>query len=115
MLFFLKMQSKTILFPPQHNELALAAKALAHPVRLGLLETLLAQPGASLPFLAKQLDLSMATAKKHLQELLILGIVAREDTTEGLTYHVAEAALVQIKHRLDLFFEKLVPYQESVY
>ena len=70
--------TKTESFTSQQNKLANLAKALGHPARISILETIASQPGCVCGDLVTQLPLSQATISQHLKELKSAGLIQGE-------------------------------------
>lgn len=73
--------SKTDLFTSQQNELALVAKAFAHPARIAILEYLIKANQCINSDLVDELGLAQATISQHLKELKSVGLI--QGTVEG--------------------------------
>lgn len=73
--------SKTTLFTEEQNELALMAKAFAHPARIAIIEYLLKANQCINSDLVSELGLAQATISQHLKELKTIGII--QGTVEG--------------------------------
>lgn len=73
--------SKKDLFTGGQNELAQAAKALAHPARIAIIEFLLKTDSCINGDLVEELGLAQATISQHLRELKEVGII--QGTIEG--------------------------------
>lgn len=73
--------SKTSLFTEEQNELALMAKAFAHPARIAIIEYLLKANQCINSDLVSELGLAQATISQHLKELKTIGII--QGTVEG--------------------------------
>ncbi len=73
--------TKSDLFTEAQNELALAAKALAHPARVAIIEFLLKSDSCINGDLVTELGLAQATISQHLRELKDIGII--QGTIEG--------------------------------
>jgi DNA-binding transcriptional ArsR family regulator len=73
--------TKTTLFSLQQNELAIMAKALAHPARIAILQHLLATDSCICGDLSSQLGLAQPTISQHLKELKNIGLI--QGTIEG--------------------------------
>ncbi|MEN8247629.1 MAG: metalloregulator ArsR/SmtB family transcription factor [Bacteroidota bacterium] len=73
--------SKTNLFTKEDNDLALAAKAFAHPARIAILNCLLEANVCINGDLVNELGLAQATISQHLRELKEIGII--QGTIEG--------------------------------
>lgn len=67
--------TKTELFTQTQNEIALAAKAFAHPARIAIIEYLLDTNACINSDLVKELGLAQATISQHLRELKDIGII----------------------------------------
>ena len=67
--------TKTILFDVEQNELAVLAKALAHPARIAILQHLAATTSCINGTLVQELGLAQATISQHLRELKELGLI----------------------------------------
>ena len=73
--------TKTDLFSDVQNELALAAKAFAHPARVAIIQHLLKTNACINGDLVHELGLAQATISQHLKELKDIGII--QGTIEG--------------------------------
>lgn len=73
--------SKTDLFTSEQNELALVAKAFAHPARVAILEHLIRANQCINSDLVEELGLAQATISQHLKELKSVGLI--KGTVEG--------------------------------
>lgn len=73
--------SKTDLFTSEQNELALMAKAFAHPARIAIIEHLLKANQCINSDLVEELGLAQATISQHLKELKTMGLI--QGTVEG--------------------------------
>lgn len=71
--------TKTDLFTHEQNELAKAAKVLAHPARIAIVQHLLKERRCINSDLVQEIGLAQATISQHLRELkdqdLILGTI----------------------------------------
>jgi len=75
--------TRTELFTDRQNELAILAKALAHPARIAIIEHLLKSDACINGHLVEELGLAQATISQHLRELKSIGIV--QGTIEGVS------------------------------
>lgn len=75
--------TKTALFDVEQNELAVLAKALAHPARIAILQYLAATTSCINTTLVQELGLAQATISQHLRELKELGLIC--GSIEGTT------------------------------
>ena len=73
--------TKTNLFTDKQNEIALAAKALAHPARIAIIQHLLKTKACINGDLVGELGLAQATISQHLRELKDAKII--QGTIEG--------------------------------
>lgn len=92
--------SKTTLFTEEQNELALMAKAFAHPARIAIIEHLLKANSCINSDLVEELGLAQATISQHLKELKSLKII--QGTVEGtaMSYCINPSVWNTIKERL---------------
>ena len=92
--------SKTILFTEEQNELALMAKAFAHPARIAIIEHLLKANSCINSDLVEELGLAQATISQHLKELKLLQII--QGTVEGtsMSYCINPMVWNKIRERL---------------
>ncbi len=67
--------TKTELFTKTDNELALIAKALAHPARIAIVRRLLEVNACVNGELVEEFGLAQATISQHLRELKTAGII----------------------------------------
>jgi predicted transcriptional regulator len=75
--------TKTDLFTAEQNELALLAKAMAHPARIAILQYLIASNSCVNGTLVQELGLAQATISQHLRELKDIGLI--KGTIEGVS------------------------------
>lgn len=73
--------TKSNLFTDEQNELALTAKAFAHPARIAIIQHLLKANACINGDLVQELGLAQATISQHLRELKEIGII--QGTIEG--------------------------------
>ncbi len=74
-------QSKTDLFTEEQNRIASYAKALAHPARVLILESLASREACVCGELVETVGLAQATVSQHLKELKTMGLI--QGTVEG--------------------------------
>ena len=75
--------TKTNLFTTEQNEIAVLAKAFAHPARVAILQYLIASNKCINNDLVNQLGLAQATISQHLKELKNAGLI--QGTIEGVS------------------------------
>lgn len=73
--------TKTDLFSDVQNDMAMAAKAFAHPARVAIIQYLLRTNACINGDLVQELGLAQATISQHLKELKDIGII--QGTIEG--------------------------------
>ena len=97
------MQAKTDLFPPDLARLAGAAKALGHPARLAILQTLAARGTCVCGEVVDELPLAQATVSQHLKALKAAGLVRGEVDGPRSCYCVDAPALRALADGLSAF------------
>ena len=78
--------TKTEGFTRSQLELALVAKALAHPARIAILQFLAAQKGCICGDIVKELPLSQSTVSQHLKELKNAGFIKGDVEGPSICY-----------------------------
>ena len=98
--------TKSSLFTEEQNELALLAKAFAHPARIAILEYLLKANQCINGDLVAELGLAQATISQHLKELKSIGLI--QGTVEGtsMCYCINTEVWNVVKERMEQLFEK---------
>ncbi|HIL57830.1 MAG TPA: ArsR family transcriptional regulator [Rhodothermales bacterium] len=104
------MQSKADLFPSDLARLADAARALSHPARLALLQTLAARGTCVCGDVVDELPLAQATVSQHLKVLKQAGLVRGEVDGPRSCYCVDSEALREVA---DAFVDFLGPLLDS--
>ena len=101
--------SKTDLFSKNQNELALIAKAFAHPARVAILEYLLKTNQCINSDLVEELGLAQATISQHLKELKSIGLI--QGTVEGasMCYCIDPTKWAVVRNRLQDLFDQYKP------
>lgn len=101
--------TKTDLFTEDQNELALAAKAFAHPARIAIIEFLLKANSCINGDLVNELGLAQATISQHLRELKDIGII--QGTIEGtrVSYCINPQRWKEIQEKFDKIFHQFEP------
>lgn len=98
--------TKSNLFTEAQNELALAAKSLAHPARIAIIEFLLKSDSCINGDLVKELGLAQATISQHLRELKDIGII--QGTIEGtsVNYCINPRRWAEIQEKFNKIFNQ---------
>lgn len=94
--------TKTDLFSDVQNEMALAAKAFAHPARVAIIQHLLKTNACINGDLVHELGLAQATISQHLKELKDIGIIQGAIDGSRVNYCINPVRWTEIK---DQFME----------
>jgi predicted transcriptional regulator len=96
--------TKTEIFTPEQNRLAIMLKALAHPARIAILQQLIKTNACVCGSLVDELGLAQATISQHLKELKNAGII--QGTIEGVSvcYCIEPNAWKLLHNELNIFF-----------
>ncbi len=76
-------------------------RALAHPVRWGILERLAAEPGICACDFTEFFDVSQPTISAHLKVLREAGLVTTQRRRNTICYALAPSQLARLADRLD--------------
>ncbi|MEJ2595927.1 MAG: metalloregulator ArsR/SmtB family transcription factor [bacterium] len=98
--------TKTDLFSDVQNDIALAAKAFAHPARVAIIQCLLEANACINGDLVREVGLAQATISQHLRELKDIGII--QGTIEGskVNYCINPLRWAEIKAQFTALFEQ---------
>lgn len=98
--------TKTDLFSDTQNEIAMAAKAFAHPARIAIIHCLLEANACINGDLVQELGLAQATISQHLRELKEIGII--QGTIEGskVNYCINAKRWAEIKDQFNSLFSQ---------
>lgn len=102
--------TRTDLYTEQQNELALAAKALAHPARIAIIDFLLKTNTCINGDLVLEIGLAQATVSQHLRELKEIGIIQGTIDGASISYCINPARWNEIKQNFNNLFDS---YQDS--
>lgn len=99
--------TKTDLFTTEQNELAVLAKAFAHPARIAILQYLLEANTCINGDLVNELGLAQATISQHLRELKNAEII--QGTIEGasMCYCINPEKWQQVQSLFNNMFNKI--------
>lgn len=99
--------TKTDLFTKQQNEMAIMAKAIAHPARIAILQYLVKKNACVCGDIVEELGLAQATTSQHLKELKNAGII--QGTIEGVSvcYCIDPKVWKQYKELFSSFFKEV--------
>jgi predicted transcriptional regulator len=98
--------TKTDLFSDGQNEIALAAKAFAHPARVAIIQYLLKSNTCINGDLVHELGLAQPTISQHLRELKDIGLI--QGTIEGsrVSYCINPKRWVEITKQFNEIFNR---------
>jgi DNA-binding transcriptional ArsR family regulator len=101
--------TKTDLFTKQQNDIAVMAKAIAHPARVAILQYLVKKNACVTGNLIDELGLAQPTISQHLKELKTAGII--QGTVEGtsMCYCINPKVWKQYKDLFNTFFKDVNP------
>lgn len=96
--------AKTAGFTAEQQQLALLAKALAHPARVAIIQLLATKNTCIAGDIAAELPLSRTTVSQHLQELKALDLIRGD--IDGLTvcYCLNTELLLRVREQFSAFF-----------
>ena len=103
------MHAKTAEFEPALQALAQAAKLLAHPARIAIIELLARQETCISGDIANELPLSRATVCQHLQELKNAGLIRGNISGLNVNYCLDREKWADIRRQFDTLFERSTP------
>jgi ArsR family transcriptional regulator, zinc-responsive transcriptional repressor len=99
--------TKTDLFTESQNSLAMAAKALAHPARVAIIEYLLKSNACINSDLVLELGLAQATISQHLRELKEIGLIQGSIEGSRINYCINPVRWNEIKEQFNTIFSQL--------
>lgn len=99
--------TKTDLFTKEQNDIAVMAKAIAHPARIAILQYLVRKNACVCGDLVDELGLAQATTSQHLKELKSAGII--QGTIEGVSvcYCINPKVWKQYRNLFNAFFKEV--------
>jgi ArsR family transcriptional regulator, arsenate/arsenite/antimonite-responsive transcriptional repressor len=89
--------TKTDLFTEQQNEIALLAKAIAHPARVAIIEHLLKVNACICNDIVNELPLAQPTISQHLRELKNAGLIKGNIEGNAICYCINEVTFSKIQ------------------
>lgn len=100
--------TKSDLFTKNQNDLALSAKAFAHPARVAIIQFLLKTNTCINGDLVQELGLAQATISQHLRELKDIGVI--QGTIEGtrVSYCINPQRWEEIKTQFNTIFDQFI-------
>ncbi len=107
--------TKTTLFDSAQNELAILAKALAHPARIAILQYLAATTSCINGTLVQELGLAQATISQHLRELKELGLICGSIEGTSVNYCLDRKRWEEVRLLFQDFFKLLAEKPEDTF
>jgi predicted transcriptional regulator len=98
--------TKSELFSDVQNELAIAAKAFAHPARVAIIQYLLKTNTCINSDLVQELGLAQATISQHLRELKEIGIIQGNIEGTRVCYCINPIRWKAIKNQFNRMFNE---------
>ena len=99
--------TKTDLFTEEQNELAILAKAFAHPARIAILQYLIASNKCINGDLVNELGLAQATISQHLRELKNIGIIQGNIEGVSMSYCINPEKWNSVQKLFNGMFDKI--------
>ena len=96
--------TKTHIFSPKHNELAKAAKVMAHPARVAILEYISKQEGCICTDLVDEIGLAQPTISQHLNEIKKVGLLKGTFEGKNLCYCINREKWLELQQLFSSFF-----------
>jgi DNA-binding transcriptional ArsR family regulator len=98
--------TKTDLFDVSQNELAVIAKAFAHPARIAIIQHLLKANACINGDLVSELGLAQATISQHLRELKDVGIIHGSIEGSSVSYCINPVKWFKVRQLLNNLFDQ---------
>lgn len=99
--------TKTILFTKEQNDMAVMAKAIAHPARIAILQYLVKKNACVCGDLVQELGLAQATTSQHLKELKNAGIIQGNIEAASICYCIDPKVWNKYHSLFSSFFNKV--------
>ncbi|WP_298411125.1 metalloregulator ArsR/SmtB family transcription factor [Hydrotalea sp.] len=105
--------SKTVLFTKEQNEIATIAKALSHPARIAIIQSLLKKNACVCGDLVEETGLAQSTTSQHLKELKKAGMI--QGTVEGVNvcYCIDAKIWTKYAHVFTKFFASIAQLKDQ--
>jgi DNA-binding transcriptional ArsR family regulator len=105
--------TKTEIFTPEQNQLAVMLKAIAHPARLAILQRMISSNTCICGELVGELSLAQATVSQHLKELKNSGLIKGSIEGTSICYCIDPKAWKMLKVTLNGFFDSYKETQQD--
>jgi DNA-binding transcriptional ArsR family regulator len=99
--------TKTALYTEHENELAMYAKAFAHPARIAIVQHLLRVNACINSDLVQEIGLAQATISQHLKELKEVGIIKGTINGTSMNYCIDKEKWLEVKNQFNHLFNEL--------
>ncbi|WP_431128947.1 ArsR/SmtB family transcription factor [Flagellimonas flava] len=99
--------SKTHIFSVSQNELARAAKVLAHPARIAILEYISQQENCICNDLVDVIGLAQPTISQHLNEIKKIGLLKGTFEGKNLCYCINQERWEELQQSFNAFFSNI--------
>lgn len=99
--------TKTEIFTIPQNSLAMAAKVLAHPARVAILQYISRQKGCICNDLVDVIGLSQPTISQHLNEIKKIGLLKGTFEGKNLCYCINKEKWEELQGLFNSFFKKV--------
>ena len=99
--------TKSELFTARHNELAKAAKVLAHPARVAILEYISKQDACICNDLVDVIGLSQPTISQHLNEIKKIDLLQGNFEGKNLCYCIDRKRWQELQESFQSFFNQI--------
>src|SRR5690348_742257 len=101
--------TKTDLFTKQQNDIAMMAKAIAHPARIAILQYLVKKNACVCGDIVDELGLAQATTSQHLKELKNAGLIQGNIEGVSVCYCIDPKVWKQYQQLFAGFFKDVHP------
>jgi len=98
--------TKSEIFSDVQNEIAILAKAFAHPARVAILHHLFKVNTCICGDLVDEIGLAQATISQHLKELKTLGLIKGSIAGTSVCYCINPQKWIEMKTLLTAFFDQ---------
>ena len=105
--------SKTEMFTPEQNEIAIFAKAFAHPARVAILQYLFQLNSCVCGDLVNEIGLAQPTISQHLKELKQLGLIKGSVEGTSVCYCIDTENWVKMKDTIMQFLNQDITSSEG--
>lgn len=96
--------TRTDIFTPKQNDLAVIAKVLGHPARIAILEFISKSEGCICNDIVNSIGLAQATISQHLKELKSVGLIQGDIEGNSICYCINPVRWSEIQDMLVQFF-----------